>query len=171
LAFAQLVGVSGKFQSDLYVLLDGKPPVALLSTPADERSPALSPDGRWIAYVSNVSGRDEVYITSLSSAGATVPVSASGGFQPAWARDARSLFYREADRLLRATFDASTGKVGSAAFVRDLPRDVFGNSPDSADYDVGADGSLILIQHGTVADGEALKVILNWSQGAPSSSQ
>jgi Tol biopolymer transport system component len=171
LVFAQLMDVRGRFQSDLYQLTEGGAPVAILATPADERSPALAPDGRWVAYVSNSTGRDEVYIKNLSPGGATLPVSNSGGFQPVWARDGRSLFYREADRLMRSTFDGSSARLGNSAFAMALSRATFGNSPDAADYDVGPDGSLTLIRRDTVATGEDVKVILNWSRTLSRSAQ
>jgi len=68
----------------------------LLSSPYSEGWPALSPDGRWLAYQSDESGRPEVYIRSWPRLGDKVQVSQSGGTEPAWSRDGRELFYRSA---------------------------------------------------------------------------
>ncbi len=69
----------------------GKP---WLRTPYDETDPALSPDGRWLAYTSNETGRSDVYLGSFPDAGAKVVVSDSGGAEPVWRRDGRVLYYR-----------------------------------------------------------------------------
>jgi Tol biopolymer transport system component len=62
MVFARLAGVRGRLHSDLFHVVEGKDPVAILATPADERTPGVSPDGKWCAYVSNASGRDEISV-------------------------------------------------------------------------------------------------------------
>jgi Tol biopolymer transport system component len=70
-------------------------PIPLVVTEFSERSPALSPDGRWLAYASNATGRDEVYVRPFPDAGSgLVQVSADGGVEPVWAHSGRELFYR-----------------------------------------------------------------------------
>ena len=69
-------------------------PVASLATAATELFPALSPDGRWLAYTSNESGTPEIYVRPFpATATAKWQVSAAGGNQPTWARSGRELFY------------------------------------------------------------------------------
>jgi WD40-like Beta Propeller Repeat len=68
--------------------------VSFLTTPANERYPEFSPDGRWLAYASNESGRHEIYVTSFPDRKHTLVVSREGGAEPAWSRDGRRLFYR-----------------------------------------------------------------------------
>jgi hypothetical protein len=93
MVFARLAGVRGRLHSDLFHVVEGKDPVAILATPADERTPGVSPDGKWCAYVSNASGRDEIYLKNLSAAAAMIPVSAAGGVQPVGrATDGRCIF-------------------------------------------------------------------------------
>ena len=70
---------------------------AYLATAADEMNPALSPDGRWLAYVSNESGSDQVYVGAFPGPGARTQVSDAGGEGPLWSHDGRKLFYRAAD--------------------------------------------------------------------------
>ena len=65
----------------------------LLATPASEECASVSPDGRWVAYASNETGRDEVYLQRFPELGAKVQVSTDGGYSPVWSRDGRELFY------------------------------------------------------------------------------
>ncbi len=75
--------------------MEGRPRVdTLLASRYNEGWPALSPDGRWLAYQSDESGRNEVYVRSWPALGAKTQVSQSGGTEPAWSRDGRELFYR-----------------------------------------------------------------------------
>ena len=71
--------------------------IALVATPADETSPALSPDGRWLAYVSTESGAAEVYVRPFpNTADGRWQISTQGGQEPVWSRSGRELFYRTA---------------------------------------------------------------------------
>jgi serine/threonine-protein kinase len=75
--------------------LDGKSGLdTLLATRYNEGWPALSPDGRWLAYQSDESGRPEVYVRAWPGLGSKVQISQNGGTEPAWSRDGRELFYR-----------------------------------------------------------------------------
>jgi Tol biopolymer transport system component len=94
-----------KNQSDIWILPDPlnkssvRKPVPFLQTPFDESEAQFSPDGHWVAYTSNESGRYEIYIrpfpTPASESGVKWRVSSNGGHQPRWRRDGRELFYLE----------------------------------------------------------------------------
>jgi len=85
---------TSKTGADLWALpLDGGEPSAILVTPFDEVGGQFSPDGRWVAYTSNASGRNEIYVRPFPGSGEAVQVSASGGSQPRWRRDGHELFY------------------------------------------------------------------------------
>src|SRR5207244_3241821 len=71
-----------------------------LHTAANESNSALSPDGRWIAYQSDRSGRDEIYVQPFPGPGAEELVSTEGGHNPRWSRSGRELFYRDGDKML-----------------------------------------------------------------------
>jgi serine/threonine-protein kinase len=79
-----------------------RPPAPLLNTPADEVAPAISPDGRWLAYVSNESGRAEVYVRAFPGMGGRYQVSPDGGTEPAWSPRGGELIYRRGPALLAA---------------------------------------------------------------------
>jgi len=63
----------------------------------NQRAPMVSPDGRWVAYVSEQSGRDEIYVRPFPDSGPRVPISNNGGVEPMWGADSTELFYRELD--------------------------------------------------------------------------
>ena len=86
---------------DIWTLsLEGdRRPHPFLQTPFNEQYPDLSPDGRWLAYVSNQSGRVEVYVQPYPGPGARQQISVDGGTAPAWSRDGRELFYMTAPSL------------------------------------------------------------------------
>src|SRR5205085_7243817 len=77
-------------------------PVPVLQTAADEYQAQLSPDMRWIAYVSNESGRPEVYVQSFPGSDMKAQISIDGGIEPRWRADGRELFYVSRDRRLTA---------------------------------------------------------------------
>lgn len=91
----------GGIPGDLYYMRRDSlgTPHPLLTSPFDERSPALAPNDRWLAYVSNETGRDEVYVRPFPEGGARWLVSTAGGTEPRWRRDGRELFYRNADSV------------------------------------------------------------------------
>ena len=86
---------------------DVKPgePIPFLRTPFNERRPAFSPDGRWITYNSNESGRFEVYVRPFPGPGGKWQISTTGGRMPTWSPNGRELFYRTADnRIMVVTY-------------------------------------------------------------------
>jgi serine/threonine protein kinase len=94
LIFVSNTGVEGSF--DIHVLhLEGEPTISpLMETSADEIHPKLSPDERWLAYSSNVSGRLEIFVQPFPGLGATVRVSPNGGVEPLWSPSGERLYYR-----------------------------------------------------------------------------
>jgi hypothetical protein len=95
-------------------------PVPYLQTEFNEHHGRLSPDGRWMAYTSDESGRPEVYVRAFPVPGARMQVSTDGGGHPRWRRDGKELFYQNADRLLMAaTVKADT------SFTAGAPRALF----------------------------------------------
>jgi len=138
-------------------------PRTLIDSPFDHYGPALSPDGRWLAYVSQESGAPEVYVRPFPNVGDTrYAVSAGGGQEPLWRRDGKELFYRTSRGDLFAV-PVSPG----TAFVHGTPKLLFTNptlSPDSYHraYDVSPDGTRFLMIDAGGGDASSLQVIFNW---------
>lgn len=84
-------------------------PEPFLVTPFDERAPMISPDGRWLAYESNESGRNEVYVQSFPSATGKWQVSMGGGDRPVWSRRAQQLFYRNTEGIMVTRYSVRGG--------------------------------------------------------------
>jgi Tol biopolymer transport system component len=156
-----------KTKSDLWALpLDGdRKPVPLLQSPFAEERGQFSPDGKWIAYESNESGRSEVYIRAFATSAGKWQVSNRGGRVPRWRADGKELFYLSPDaKMMSVTIRASAASVEA-----DAPRELFaarvvgGFSP----YDVAADGQRFLILEQSEAQGGVapLTVVLNWQAG------
>ena len=104
-------------ESDSAGLRAGKPEV-FLQTPADERHPAFSPDGRWMAYTSNESGTFQVYVRAFPDKGGKWQISNSGGGYPVWSRNGHELFFGTLDnRIMVAAYT-----VKGDSFVADKPR-------------------------------------------------
>jgi serine/threonine-protein kinase len=100
---------TGSVSNGIRALSLDSAPVARTVMPAafDESAPALSPDGHWLAYQSDQTGRMEVYVQSWPGPGARVPVSLEGGSEPVWAHSGRELFYRTGDSLMAAAVTSS----------------------------------------------------------------
>jgi len=107
--------------------------IVLVATPAYETSPALSPDGRWLAYVSNESGQAEVYVRPFPNSGdGRWQISAQGGMEPVWARSGRELFYRTtgtpAQQMVMEITPGPTFVPGVRKTLFPLPRYLMGSS-------------------------------------------
>ena len=92
-------------------------PETLVATPFDDFSGAWSPDGRWLAYQSDESGRAEVYVRDTSSAGGRWQVSTTGGDEPSWSPDGRELYYRNETQMMAVSVDTRTTFAPSAPRV------------------------------------------------------
>ena len=156
--------------SDIWALpLDGnRTPIRVVHTDFDEQRAQFSPDGQWIAYQSDESGRDEIYVQAFPGPGSKWPVSTNGGTQVRWRPDGRELFYVAFDgRLMavpiRLASTAEALEVGAPAALFAPP---LGGGLQQADYRhqymVSSDGQRLLI--GTVSEGthSPIIVILNW---------
>jgi serine/threonine-protein kinase len=135
-------------QMDVWRLdLNGRPTATpVLHTPFNERNSRVSHDGRWLAYVSDASGRDEIYIRSFPSGDALVQVTSGGADQPVWARDGRALFFRADGAIKEASFEG--GAEPSVGTPRALFPDSFENPQAGAHtgFDVFPDGRFLFIQ-------------------------
>jgi len=115
----------------------------LLNSQADETFPEFSPDGHWIAYVSNESDRNEVYVRPYPALGAKTQVSSAGGDAPLWSRDGKQLFFRSGCELW--VTDVRTTTTFSASRPRLLFNHDCLNSLPVRDWDVSPDGQHFLM--------------------------
>jgi Tol biopolymer transport system component len=92
--------------------------VRLTSSPFDERAPALSPNGRWIAYQSNETGRNEVFVSDFPAASRKWQVSRSGGSGPSWRRDGLELYFQDPEATAAARIDERGGSLEVQTPVR-----------------------------------------------------
>ena len=82
---------------------DDQKPFPYLQSQFNEQAGSFSPEGKWVAYVSNETGRDEVYVQSFPLSNDKFPISTGGGSEPYWSKDGTELFYVSSDRNLMAT--------------------------------------------------------------------
>ena len=101
----------------------GRKPVPVLQTRADERTPQVSPDGRWLAYSSNETGRSEIYIRPFPEGPGRIQVSVNGGVYPRWRRDGRELYFMSL--VVLGSVMASDISVSGASVQRAVPRTLF----------------------------------------------
>lgn len=138
----------------------------LIRTPAREIHPMVSPDGRWLAYASDETGQNEIYVVSFPGAGQRQRISSGGGDQPLWARDGRRLFYREANKVVAV--DVTPGPLFVAGRSVILFQGTYsGRGGNGApNYEVSADGRsfLMIRQNDLTPIGQTqLDVALNWT--------
>jgi serine/threonine protein kinase/Tol biopolymer transport system component len=156
-------------RSDLWLLTLGDRQMRpFLATPFRETHARFSPDGRWIAYSSDESGRAEVYVRSVSSPESKWAVSTRGGAYPTWRRDGLELFYLDPDGNLNAV-DVTPGPAFHAAAPHALFQTGIGQVSTSgagADYAFTSDGQRVLLKTPfQSADTSQVTVVLNWTQG------
>ena len=160
---------------DLWVVtIDGsEEPAPFLVTPFGEYNGAFSPDGRWIAYESNESGRTEVYVQAFPSGGGKWQISDGGGGQPRWSGDGRELFFRT-DRGVMAAAITGTEDSFRADKAKLVFEGIFLGGTDGLslpgvnfpDFDVTRDGSRFVMFPGELrgAGLSSVNLVTGWSQ-------
>ena len=159
-----------KLGLDIWALpLDGeRKPRAVVQTEFNEQHPQLSPDGKWMAYQSNRTGRFEVYIQPFPGPGSDAPVSTEGGAQVRWNPDGKELFYIAADDRLMSVpmrFSANGDAVEAGTPQALFATNVGSTAPNTnrQQYAVSPDGqSFILNSQPDAAQTSPITVILNW---------
>ncbi len=156
---------------DIWALpLAGKPEeYPVVDTAADERYGTLSPDGRWLAYISNETGTYEVYAESFPATGFKRQLSTQGGYEPHWRRDGKELFYMAPNQTLMAV----GVKTNPTTLEVSPPKALFATRIKWMEIQAGAhhyaaarDGQRFLISSTTdEARSMPVTIMLNWSAG------
>lgn len=154
-----------KTNNDLWVLpISGdKKPAPFLRTEFNDLDGVFSPDGKWVAYTSDESGKEEIYVQMFSASGGKWQISKGGGSRSKWRRDGKELFFLAADRKIMAV-DVSAG----ATFQAGVPQPLFGTHLISlfARFAVTANGQRFLVPAPvSEAISSPATVVVNWTAG------
>ena len=170
--------LDAKTGSDLWILpLSGeKKPVAFLQSSFNEQWPQISPDGKWIAYTSDETGRDEIYVRPFPTGEGRWQVSTDGGWYPRWRRDGKELFYMEPSASRRNIVSVKVNPAGPTFEYGDAVEvfeSGFANIPHRVNYHafaVSPDGQRFLVQRPELEGIQAfasapITIVLNWTAG------
>lgn len=154
-------------------LTGDRTPAVFLATAANEGQGEFSPDGKFMVYTSNESGRNDIYVQPFPATGGKWLISTGGGVEPHWRRDGKELFYVSAAPLKLMAVDV---KPNQATFDAGIPHALFevptlassppGPTTRTGSYAVSADGQkfLLSLQPATQLPSR-LSVVLNWTTG------
>ena len=168
-AFTQVSFDTG---ADVFVMdMADRMPRALVQTQFSEGAPRFSPDGHYLAYTSNESGRNEIYVQAYPGPGPKVQVSTEGGSDVVWKRRGGELYYRDGDRMMAVeistsgAFRASRPKVlWTGEYAHGLGSMCGPPGTTSSNYDVTADGQrFLMIRHQEEAP-RRINVVVNWTE-------
>ncbi|MDP3773536.1 MAG: protein kinase, partial [Gemmatimonadales bacterium] len=159
-------GIGGSWDIMQVDLDPGRSTTPVLATRFSESHAALSPDGRWLAYQSDESGRLEVYVRAFPGGGAKTLVSQGGGTEPVWNRNGRELFYvgtqASGEPMLFAASIATAPEFRVLSRTPLFPFSTYEQSVPHADYDVFPDGrSFVMVRQGRLGE---IVYLQNWPE-------
>jgi hypothetical protein len=142
-------------------------PFPYLHSEFNELDAKLSPDGEWIAYTCDESGRSEIYVQTFPKPEGKWQVSTSGGRLPVWSRDGKELFFISAAQKMMAV-EVKSGSKPGARFEAGVPKPLFDTHlevPFSPSFDVSKDGRFLLPTRTGQGSTSPITVIVNWTTG------
>jgi Tol biopolymer transport system component len=157
-----VIGPAGKLDIYTVPLTGDRRPRPFLNSPANESVPTFSPDGKWLAYESNQSGKNEVYITPFPADGAQYQVSTDGGERPVWRRDGKEIFYRE-----YLTLKAVEVKTKADTIELGPPKALFEVAVHNLSgrwYDVAPDGRFLMNASRSGTQTQNFELVINWPE-------
>jgi serine/threonine-protein kinase len=162
LAFGEINPTSG--QNIWFLRLNDRKALPFHRTGTNENEPRFSPDGHWLAYISDESGRFEVYVQPYPGPGGKWQISTEGGVEPVWNPNGRELFYRNSDKMMVVDISTQTG------FAASTPRMLFEGPYEQPpvplhNFDVSPDGQHFLMLKAVEQEQTAptqIIVVLNW---------
>jgi serine/threonine-protein kinase len=162
--FARILDVNSQREIWRVPLEGDRKPEPVLQGRFSRGNAELSPDGRWLAYRSNESGSDEVYLQAYPELGAKRPISISGGEGPVWSPDGRQIFYRAGNKMMAVAVGREAAlEVGSPVVVWERP--YFAPTPAAVrEHHIGPDGRFLMMKAAAAERAAAprLIVVLNW---------
>jgi Tol biopolymer transport system component/predicted Ser/Thr protein kinase len=150
-------------QDDIWILSldDERRLQPFLNTRAREYNPTFSRDGRWLAYTSNESGREQIYLHQYRGGQRKIQVSTEGGVAPVWSRDGRELYYANGNRMMVVPITLEPDfSVGKPELLFEGPYEMGGNFGQG--YDVSSDGRRFLMIRENDNPAIQLTVVQNW---------
>ncbi len=161
LAFDELDPVTGM---DIWIvsLKGDRTPKPFVKTPFNEANLSFSLDGRWVAYQSDESGRDEIYVQPFSGPGNKELVSVEGGTEPLWSRDGHELVYRNGDKMMSVAVTLQPAfRTSKPVVLFERPMWIYPYYPH---YDVSPDGRrfMMIKENEEAAAATGMTIILNW---------
>jgi serine/threonine protein kinase len=162
LLYLELDPKTGRDLWALPITGNNRKPILVANTPSDELKGQFSPDGHWVAYQTNESGRFEIVVQPFPEPTSKWQVSTGGGIQPRWQNDGKELYFVAPDGKLMAA-SITTG----ATFAAGIPTPLFSVTPESAlstkqQYTVSRDGRFLISQPVDSSTTPPITVILNW---------
>jgi serine/threonine-protein kinase len=139
----------------------------LVATPAIQGGAAISPDGRWLAYLSNVSGVFEVYVERFPELGDRQRISTNGGFSPRWSADGRELFFQSIDgRQIMSVAIAGGQKLAAGVPAVVFEGEYVPTAATVRPFEVGADGQFFLLKVASAASNKmpTIQVVQSWGE-------
>ena len=156
--------IKGNTQNDIWILpmFGDHKTFPFLQTPANEVDAQFSPDGRWIAYVSDESGTNQVYIAPFPAAGGKWQISRSGGTEPRWRGDGKEIFFLSFDNKLMVV--ALNPKESTLEVANAEPLfEVHPANPPGYHYDVTSNGKRFLVDTTKEGSSAPLALVVNWT--------
>ena len=151
--------------ADVFVIaLDdpARPVTRCVGSEAHETQPAISPNGRWLAYTSSASGRDEIYVEGFPEPGLRVPISAHGGRAARWNAEGTRLVFRRGPAVISVAVETRAGRlhVGPEEHRFDL-HDV--DDPGRRTFDLDGDALLTVRHRVDAPNADRLRVVVGWT--------
>ncbi|MGO9123332.1 MAG: protein kinase domain-containing protein [Terriglobales bacterium] len=153
-----IVGVQDpKTLFDVYAQpVDGGKPIPLLTQSYNETDGEVSPNGKWMAYGSDESGRYEIYVTDFPGAHSKMQISSEGAFWHTWSRDGKRLYFASGKKLMAAEIrNPETMELGGTALVTTL---------DAEPVGFGSDGRLLVLKSANNGQTEPLRMVLHFPE-------
>ena len=131
----------------------------------DEEAAVFSPDGGWVAYASDESGRSEVYLVPVpgSRAVSRQQLSIDGGAAPEWGPDGRTVYFRSSTQISRVRVNPRTGEIGKPEILSRLPQFSF--------WSIGPDGRFLIGRPATGSDQPSLRIVTDWTALLPQTAE